>query len=39
MSQAGEIETISKDEYEDSMDFYTDFRMQPETEIKWEPLF
>ena len=39
VSQAGEIEAVSKDEYEDDMDFYNDFRMQPETEIKWEALF
>ena len=39
VNQAGEMEVVCKDEYDDSVAFYTDFRMQPETEINWESLF
>lgn len=39
INYAGEIEAVSKDEYEDEMHFYTDFKEQLEIEIKWESLF
>jgi len=39
VNYAGEIETVSIDEYDDEVDFYTDFRDQPEEEISWTVLF
>jgi hypothetical protein len=39
VNYAGEIETVSIDEYDDEVDFYTDFRAQPEGEISWTALF
>jgi hypothetical protein len=39
VNYAGEIETVSLDEYDDEVHFYDDFKVQPETEIHWTSLF
>lgn len=39
VNTAGEIEVVCKDEYDDEVEFFTDFRLQPEIEISWTVLF